>query len=396
MSPASFSTPNEVVIVSAVRTAVGSFQGALKSFSAPDLGVIAAKGALSAANVNPDVIEEVYYGNVMQANLGQSPARQVVLGAGMPTTTEATTINKVCASGLKTITLASQSIQLGHRTAMLVGGMESMSNVPYYMPRVNPAFGHVQATDGLLKDGLTDVYDDFHMGNCAESAARKHNITREDQDGHAIESYKRAARAWEAKAFDNEIVPVSIKDKKGKETLFKEDEEYKKVMFDKLPTLRPAFQKDGTVTAANSSNLNDGASALVLMSASKAQELGLKPLARILSFADAALPPIDFPLAPSVSLPIAIERAGLKIEDISLFEINEAFSAVIRAIEKILGLDPAKVNINGGAVALGHALGSSGSRIVVTLTHALKSGQYGAAAICNGGGGSSAIVIQKL
>jgi len=274
--------------------------------------------------------------------------------------------------------------------------MESMSNVPYYLPRTNPSFGHIQAKDGLLVDGLWDVYNDFHMGNCAENAARKHDISREDQDGHAIESYKRAERAYQAKAFEAEIVPVSIKDKKGKETLVTEDEEYKKVLFEKIPSLKPAFQKDGTITAANASNLNDGASALILMSAARAEELGLKPLARIIAHADAALPPIDFPLAPSVSLPLAIEKAGLKVEDISLFEINEAFSAVIRAIEKILKIDPAKVNVNGGAVALGHALGSSGSRIVVTLTHALKSGQYGAAAICNGGGGSSAIVIQKL
>jgi len=396
MAQVNFSSPNETVIVSAVRTPIGSYQGAFKDLSAPALGTIAAKGAISAAGIAPEDIEEVYFGNALQADVGQSPTRQVVLGAGLPNSTEATTINKVCASGMKSITLASQSIQLGHRDVMLVGGMESMSKVPYYTPRVNPAFGHIQASDGLIKDGLWDVYNDFHMGNCAENAAARHNITREDQDAHAIESYKRAARAYEAKAFDKEIVPVSIKDKKGKETIIIEDEEYKKVLFDKVPGLKPAFKKDGTVTAANASNLNDGASALVLMSAKKAQELGIKPLARIVSYADAALPPIDFPLAPSVSLPIAVERAGLKPEDISAFEINEAFSVVIRAIEKILQLDPAKVNPNGGAVALGHPLGSSGSRIVVTLVHELKSGQYGAAAICNGGGGSSAIVIQKL
>ena len=254
----------------------------LKGFSAPDLGVIAAKGALAAANIKPEEVEEVYFGNVLQANLGQSPARQVALGAGLPTTAEATTINKVCASGLKSITLASQSIQLGHRSVMLVGGTESMSNVPFYLPRSNPAFGHIQAKDGLLVDGLWDVYNDFHMGNCAESAARKHSISREDQDGHAIESYKRAARAYENNAFETEIVPVSIKDKKGNETLIKEDEEYKKVIFEKIPGLKPVFQKDGTVTAANASNFNDGASALILMSAAKAQELGLKPLARII------------------------------------------------------------------------------------------------------------------
>lgn len=399
MAPnATFNSPNETVIVSAVRTPTGSFQGALKSFSAVDLGVIAAKAAISAANVPAEAIEEVYFGHVLQGGAGQAPARQVVIGAGLPDVVEATTINKVCASGLKSIMLASQSIQLGHREILLAGGMESMSNTPFYLPRTNPAFGNFTAKDGLLNDGLWDVYNDFHMGNCAENAAKKHGITREDQDGHAIESYKRAAKAFETQAFANEIVPVVIKDKKGKETRVTEDEEYKKVLFDKVPTLRPVFKTDGTgtVTAANASPLNDGASALVLMSASKAQELGLKPLAKIVSYADAAIAPIDFPLAPSVSLPLAIKKAGLEIKDIARFEINEAFSAVIRAIEKILDLDPAKVNPDGGAVALGHALGSSGSRIVVTLVHGLKSGEYGAAAICNGGGGSSSIVIQKL
>lgn len=396
MSNTSFNGPHEVVIVSAKRTPTGSFNGSLKTFTAPQLGVIAAKAAIAAASIEPSAIEEVYFGNVFQANLGQAPARQVVIGAGMPDTTEATTINKVCASGMKSIMLASQSIQLGHRHTMLVGGMESMSNVPYYLPRVNPSFGHVQSTDGLLKDGLWDVYNDFHMGNCAESAAKKHNISREDQDGHAVISFQRAAAAYKNKAFETEMIPIVIKDKKGKETIISEDEGYTKVIYEKLPTLKPVFQKDGTVTAANASSLNDGASALVLMSAEKAKELGLTPLARIISYTDAAIAPIDFPLAPSVSLPAAVKLAGLKMEDIALFEINEAFSAVIRAIEKILSIDPAKVNVNGGAVALGHALGSSGARIIVTLTHALKSGEYGAAAICNGGGGSSAMVIQKI
>lgn len=272
-------------IFSQIRSVLllSSYPGSLKSFSAIDLGVVAAKGAISSANITPDKIEEVYFGHVMQAGLGQAPARQVVIRAGMPDHTEATTINKVCASGMKSITLAAQSIQLGHRDVMLVGGMESMSNVPYYMPRVNPVFGNVTAKDGLLNDGLWDVYNDFHMGNCAENAAKKHDITREIQDGHAIESYKRAAKAYEAKVFEREIVPITIKDKKGKETVISEDEEYKKVMFDKIPTLRPSFKTDGTgtVTAANASPLNDGASAIVLMSASKAEELGLKPLAKI-------------------------------------------------------------------------------------------------------------------
>jgi len=280
---------------------------------------------------------------------------------------------------------------------MMAGGMESMSNTPYLMPRTNPSFGHVQATDSLLNDGLWDVYNKFHMGHCAENTARKYNLTREDADGHAIESYKRAERAWKSGAFDAEIAPVSIKDKKGGETVIKEDEEYKSVKYDKIPTLRPAFQPDGgIVTAANASNLNDGGSALVLMTAAKAEELGLKPLAKIVSYADAALAPIDFPTAPTVALPKALEKAGLKVEDISLWEINEAFSVVIRATEKILNIPAEKINVNGGAVALGHAIGNSGSRIVVSLVHALKPGQYGAAGICNGGGGASSIIVQRL
>jgi len=392
----SFSAPNEVVIVSGARTPVGNFQGGLKSFTAPELGVVAVKKALENGNVSPDLVEEVYMGHVIQAGTGQSPARQVVLGAGLKQSTEATTVNKVCASGMKAITLASQSIQLGHRSVMIAGGMESMSNAPYYLPRVNTAFGHITAKDSLLVDGLWDVYNDFHMGNCAEKAAKDHSITREMQDGHAIESYKRAEQAWKNGAFNAELAPVTITDKKGNKTMVTEDEAYKVVKYDKIPTLKPVFLKDGSVTAANASALNDGASAVVLMSAAKAQELGLTPLAKIISYADAAIAPEDFPVAPTVALPMALEKAGLKKEDISLFEINEAFSVVIRACEKVLGLDPAKVNVNGGAVALGHAIGNSGCRIVVTLAHALKPGQYGAAAVCNGGGGASAIVIQRL
>jgi acetyl-CoA C-acetyltransferase len=393
----SFSSPHEVVIVSAKRTPIGSFQGSLKSLTAPELGVIATKAALSDAQIQPQTVEEVYFGNVIQANLGQAPARQVALGAGMPESTEATTINKVCASGMKAITLAAQSIQLGHRSVMVAGGMESMSQSPYYTPRVNPPFGHVQAKDSLLTDGLWDPYNNFHMGNCAENTARNQGITRQMQDEHAILSYTRSADAWAAGKFNAEVVPVTIKDKKGNETVVKEDEEYKNIKHDKVPGLKPAFQpKDGTVTAANASTLNDGASAVVLMSAEKAQELGVKPIAKILSYADAALAPIDFPIAPTVAIPRAIERAGLKLEDISLFEINEAFSVVVCAGQKMLGLDPEKVNINGGAVSLGHPIGSSGCRIVVTLVHALQSGQYGVAGICNGGGGSTSLVIQKL
>jgi len=392
----SFTAPNEVVIVAGARTPVGSYQGALKGFTAPQLGVVAVKKALEKSGVNPDLVEEVYFGHVIQANAGQSPARQVVIGSGLKQSTEATTINKVCASGMKAITLASQSIQLGHRSVMIAGGMESMSQAPYYLPRVNPAFGHVQMKDSLLVDGLWDVYNDFHMGNCAEKAAKDHQISREMQDDHAVQTFRRAEVAWKQGAFKDEIAPVEVVDKKGNKTVVDEDEQYKVVKYDKIPTLKPVFSKTGTVTAANASSFNDGASAVVLTSAAKAQELGLKPIARIVSFADAALAPEDFPLAPTVALPLALEKAGLKKEDISLFEINEAFSVVIRACEKVLGLDPAKVNVNGGAVALGHAIGNSGCRIVVTLAHALKPGQYGAAAVCNGGGGASAIIIQRL
>ncbi|KAG8860124.1 T-complex protein 1 subunit theta [Tulasnella sp. 330] len=380
----SFNKPNEVVIVSAARTPVGSFNGALKSQSAIQLGTTAAKKAMSDIQLDPKLVEEVYFGNVISAGLGQSPARQVAIAAGCGDSTEATTINKVCASGMKSIMLAAQSLQLGHRSIMMAGGMESMSNTPLLMPRTNPGFGHVQATDSLLNDGLWDVYNKFHMGLCAENTAKKYNLTREDADAHAIESYRRAERAWASGAFDAEIAPVTIKDKKG-ETIVKEDEEYKSVKYEKIPTLRPAFQPNGgIVTAANASNLNDGGSAMVLMTAEKAQELGLKPLAKIISYADAAIAPIDFPTAPTVAMPLALQKAGLKAEDISLWEINEAFSVVIRATEQILGIPGDKINVNGGAVALGHAIGNSGCRIVVSLVHALKAGQYGAAGICNG------------
>lgn len=381
------------LVFSAVRTPVGCFNGSLKSLSAPNLGAIAARGAIERAGLKPEQIEEAYIGNVLQANLGQAPARQVVLEAGCPESTEATTINKVCSSGMKAVMMAAQSIKLGDRDIMLAGGMESMSNAPYYSKR-NLLFGHQQLSDAIIKDGLWDVYNQIHMGNCAENTAKVQNISREEQDAHALESYRRAAKAWENGVFDNEIVPVSIKSKKG-EVIVKEDEEYKNVKYEKIPTLRPVFQKDGTVTAANASTINDGASALVLMSRQKAEELGVKPLARILAYADAATAPIDFTIAPSMALPIALKKAGVDIKDISLFELNEAFSVVAKANEKILGLDPSKVNVAGGAVALGHPIGSSGSRIIVTLTHLLKSGELGAAGVCNGGGAASAIVIQR-
>ncbi|KAI8981752.1 acetyl-CoA acetyltransferase [Mycotypha africana] len=387
-------SPNDVIIASAVRTPVGCFNGSLKSLRAAELGGIAIKSAIEKAGIQPKDVEEAYIGNVLQANLGQAPARQAILNAGCPESTEATTINKVCASGMKSVMLAAQAIQLGDRHIMVAGGMESMSNAPYYAPR-GAAYGHQQLNDAIIKDGLWDVYNQIHMGSCAENTAKKYNISREEQDEHAISSYTRAAEAWEKGAFQNEIAPVTLKSKKG-ETVIKVDEEYKNVKFDKIKSLRPVFQKEnGTVTAANASTLNDGASALVLMSREKAEAMGVKPLARIVSFADAATAPIDFTIAPSLALPIALKKAGLTVEDISKFELNEAFSVVARVNEKLMKLDPTKVNVNGGAVALGHPIGSSGSRIIVTLTHLLNPGEFGAAAVCNGGGAASSIIIQR-
>lgn len=386
---------HEVVIVAASRTPVGSINGALKSLTAPQLGVVALKHAFETYKVDPAVAEEIYFGNVVQAGVGQSPARQVALGSGMKPSSDATTINKVCASGLKSIILASQSISSGYKSVVVAGGMESMSNAPFLLPRQNPGFGKFEVRDSLETDGLWDVYNKFSMGNCGEHSAEKFQISRESQDAHCIESYKRAERAWKAGHFHAEIAPVTIKGKKG-DTVVTEDEEYKRVIFEKIPTLNTAFKKNGTITPANSSSLNDGASALILMSAEKAKELGLKPLAKVVSYADAGVEPIDFPEAPTHALPIALKNAGLSVEDIALFEINEAFSVVVRIAEKVLNIDPAKINVSGGAVALGHAIGNSGARIIVSLVHALKSGQYGAAGICNGGGAASALVIQKL
>lgn len=386
----------EVVIVSAKRTPVGSINGSLKTLTAPQLGVYAVKEALASAKVDPAKIEEVIFGNVVQAGVGQNPARQVSIGAGIPTSADATTINKVCASGMKSIMVAAQAIATGDKEIVVAGGMESMSNAPFLIPRQNPAFGKFEAKDALESDGLWDVYNNFAMGNCGEVCAEKQGISREAQDSHAVESFRRAERAWASGAFDNEIVPITIKGKKG-DTIVKEDEQYKRVIYDKIPTLKPSFKKEGgTITPANSSPLNDGASALVMMSADKARELGLTPLAKVISYADAGVDPIDFPIAPTIALPRALKRANLTTDDISLFEINEAFSVVVRASEKILGIDPAKINVNGGAVALGHAIGNSGARIVVSLVHALKPGQYGAAGVCNGGGAASAIVVQRL
>jgi len=387
--------PNEAVIVAASRTPVGSINGALKGLTAPELGVVAVKHAFQQSNVPLEEAEELYFGMVIQAGVGQSPARQVALGSVMKSSAEATTENKVCASGLKSISLAAQSIFSGYRSIVVAGGMESMSNAPFLLPRQNPVFGKFETRDSLEYDGLWEVYNKFSMGNCGEHAAKKFGISRESQDEHAINSYKRAARAWEAGAFDNEVAPVVIKSKKG-ETIVREDEEFKRVAFDKVSTLRPAFMKDGSITAANSSTLNDGASALILMSAERARELGVKPLAKILSFADTGVDPIDFPEAPTLAIPRALKDANLSINDIAQFEINEAFSVVVRIAEKVLGIPSDKLNVNGGAVALGHAIGSSGSRIVVSLVHSLKPGEYGAAGICNGGGAASALVIQRL
>lgn len=390
----------EVFIVSAVRTPMGSFLGSLSTVPAPKLGSIAIKGALDKINLDPKLIQEVYMGNVLQAGEGQAPARQAALGAGLSNETPSTTINKVCASGMKAVMMAAQSIKAGDQNIIVAGGMENMSLVPHYFnARNSTKLGDVKMQDGMLLDGLTDVYNKVHMGVCAEKCAAKYEISREDQDNFAIESYKRSAKAWSEGKFKDEIVPVEIPQRKGDPIIFAEDEEYKSVNFDRISTLPTVFQKEnGTVTAANASTLNDGASALVLMSKEKMEELGLKPLVKILSYADAAHEPEWFTTAPSKALPIALEKAGLQISDIDFFEFNEAFSVVGLANNKILGLDANKVNVNGGAVALGHPLGSSGSRIIVTLINILKQngGKYGAAAICNGGGGASAIVIENL
>lgn len=390
----------EVFIVSAVRTPMGSFMGSLSTVPATKLGATAVKGALDKINLDPKNVQEIYMGNVLQAGEGQAPARQVAMGAGLSNETPSTTINKVCASGMKAVMMAAQSIKAGDMDVIVAGGMENMSMVPhYYIARNATKLGDVKMQDGMVLDGLTDVYNKVHMGVCAEKCATDYNITREEQDNFAIESYKRSAKAWSEGKFADEVVPVSIPQRKGEPVIFAEDEEYKAVNFDRLPTLPTVFKKEeGTVTAANASTLNDGASALILVSKEKMEELGLKPLAKIVSYADAAQEPENFTTAPAKALPIALKKAGLEVSDIDFFEFNEAFSVVGLANNKILGLDAAKVNVNGGAVALGHPLGSSGSRIIVTLINVLKqnNGKYGAAAICNGGGGASAIVIENM
>jgi acetyl-CoA C-acetyltransferase len=389
----------EVYIVSATRTPIGSFGGSLANLSATQLGAVVIKSAVEKAGLQPADIQEVYMGNVLSANLGQAPATQAAIFAGLPYL-PATTVNKVCASGMKAIMLAAQSIANGDNDIVLAGGMESMSNVPYYLDKARNGYrlGNGQITDGLVKDGLWDVYNDYHMGSAAELCAVDCNVTREEQDAFAIESYKRAQASQAAGKFTDEITPVELKDKKGDVTLFSNDEEPATVKFEKIPTLKPVFKKDGTVTAANASTLNDGAAALVLMSKEKAEAMGIKPLARIVSFADAQQAPEYFTTAPSKAIPLALHKAGLSSEQIDFFEINEAFSVVSVANNKLLKLDAAKVNVNGGAVAIGHPLGASGARIIVTLVHVLQQnkGKLGAAGICNGGGGASAMVIENL
>ena len=390
----------EVVIVSAVRTPMGSFGGSLSSVSATKLAATAIKGAVEKAGIKSEMVQEVFMGNVLQANIGQAPARQAAKFAGLSNEVPCTTVNKVCSSGMKSIMLAAQTIKAGDNDIVIAGGMENMSAVPHYLDkgRNGQKLGDMKLIDGLVKDGLTDVYNRVHMGNCAEICAKDMNITREEQDAFAIESYNRSTKSWEEGKFNDEIVPVSVPQRRGEDLIISEDEEYKNVRMDKIPTLRAVFEKDGTITAANASTLNDGASALVVMSSEKADELELKPLAKIISYADAAQEPEWFTTAPAKALPIALGKANMELSDIDYFELNEAFSVVGLANMKILGLSPEKVNVNGGAVSLGHPLGSSGSRIIVTLINVLKQngGKIGAAGICNGGGGASAMVIELI
>ena len=389
----------EVVIVSAVRTAMGSFGGSLAGVPATRLGAAAIKGAMDKIKLDPKLVDEVFMGSVMQANLGQAPARQAAKFAGLPDTVNCTTVNKVCASGMKSVSLAAQSILLGDNEIVVAGGMESMSNVPFYSEntRWGAKYGNISMIDGLAKDGLTDVYGNYPMGNCADLCAREMKFSREEQDAFAVQSYKRSAAAWAAGKFKDEVIPVTVKTKKG-DVEFAEDEEYKNVNFDKIPSLKPAFGKEGTVTAANASTMNDGAAALILMSREKAESLGLKPLARVVSYADSEQAPEWFTTSPSYAVPKAVKKAGMDMKDIEFFELNEAFSVVGLANIKLMGLNPDKVNVNGGAVSLGHPLGASGARILVTLINVLKQNKarYGAAGICNGGGGASAMVIESL
>jgi len=390
----------EVYIVSAVRTPIGSQGGVLSSIEATKLGAIAIEGALKKANVKPEAVNDVYMGMVLQANAGQAPARQAARFAGIPDNVPCTTINKVCASSMKAVMIASQNIMLGDADVVVAGGMESMSNVPFYLDgaRFGYKFGHQKVYDGLVKDGLTDVYSQTAMGVSGELCAAKYNITREQQDAYAIQSYKRSAAAWAAGKFDEEVVPVTIPSKKPEPTIIYQDEEYKQVKFEKIPELRTVFQKDGTITAANASTLNDGGVALVLMSKEKALELGVKPIAKIIAYADAEQQPEWFTTTPAIAIPLALKKAGLQLSDVDYYEINEAFSAVALANMQLLDIDNDKINVNGGAVALGHPLGCSGARIIVTLINVLKqnNGKIGVASLCNGGGGASAVVIVNM
>ena len=388
-----------VVIVSAVRTPIGSFMGGLSTVSAPRLGAVAIKGALDKIQLDVNLVDEVFMGNVVQAGTGQAPARQAAMYAGLPNSVVCTTVNKVCASGMKSVMLGAQAIQCGDAQIVVAGGMENMSLIPHYMQLRNGyKFGPATLVDGMQKDGLTDAYDNNAMGVCADLCAAEYKFTREDQDAFAIQSYERSAQAWNSGKFDNEIVPVSVPQRKGDPIIVSKDEEFTNVKLDKIPTLSPVFTKDGTVTPANASTINDGAAALILMSEEKALSLGLKPLAYLRSYADAAQEPKWFTTTPSKAIPKALEKAGLTINDVDYFEFNEAFAVVGLANAKILGLDNDKVNINGGAVSLGHPLGCSGARIIVTLLNVLEqnNAKIGAAAICNGGGGASAIVIERI
>ena len=389
----------EVYIVSAVRTPIGSFGGGLSTVSATQLGATAIKGALLKSGLPAESIDEVIMGNVLQANLGQAPARQAAIYAGLNENVPCTTVNKVCASGMKAISLGAQTILAGDNNIVVVGGMENMSAVPHYFNARNAVkLGDAKMTDGLVKDGLTDVYNKVHMGVCADECASEYNFSREDQDAFAIESYNRSAAAWAAGKFKEEVVAVEVPQRRGDAIVVSEDEEYKNVKMDKIPQLRPVFNKEGTVTAANASTLNDGASALILASKEAVEKYNLKPIAKLVSYADAAQEPKWFTTAPAKAIPIALGKANLTVIDIDYWELNEAFAVVGLANTKKLGLDPSKVDVNGGAVSLGHPLGNSGSRIIVTLIHVLKQngGKYGAAGICNGGGGASAMVIENI
>jgi acetyl-CoA C-acetyltransferase len=389
----------KVVIVSAVRTPIGSFMGGLSTVSAPKLGAVAIKGALNKIQLDPNLVDEVFMGNVVQAGVGQAPARQAALFAGLPNTVACTTVNKVCASGMKSVMFGAQAILCGDAEIVVAGGMENMSLIPHYMHLRNGyKFGPTTMIDGMQRDGLSDAYDNNAMGVSADLCASEYGLTRENQDDFAIQSYERSTIAWQAAKFDNEIVPVEVPQRRGESIIVSKDEEFSNVKLDKIPTLNPAFTKDGTVTAANASTINDGAAALILMSEEKALSLGLKPLAYIRSYADAAQEPKWFTTSPSLAIPKALEKAGLSIEDVDYFEFNEAFAVVGLANSKILGLNASKVNVNGGAVSLGHPLGCSGARIIVTLLNVLEqnNAKIGAAAICNGGGGASAIIIERI